>query len=156
MSASTNADSENSVPCATPNCGFWGRPSTGNFCSRCYKEKIKAESLSKDNKSAEKTLQPPAPADDKLQVESTAAAAAGEDQDGSRKRKQENRMRCFECQKKLGLTGIECKCGFVFCGVHRDPAKHNCNFDFEALAKEKYNSRLTAAAIRDKIIGEKI
>ena len=32
---------------------------------------------------------------------------------------QRNRGRCWSCKKKVGLTGFECRCGFVYCGVHR-------------------------------------
>lgn len=42
---------------------------------------------------------------------------------------QKNKTRCWECNKKVGLTGIDCKCGFIFCGIHRYPSEHNCRFD---------------------------
>jgi hypothetical protein len=32
------------------------------------------------------------------------------------KRVQKDRSRCFACKKKVGLTGFECRCTFVFCG----------------------------------------
>ena len=32
-----------------------------------------------------------------------------------------DRKRCFDCKKKVGLLGVECKCGFVFCNKHRLP-----------------------------------
>lgn len=50
-----------------------------------------------------------------------------------KKKVQKNRKRCFhaECKKKVGLTGIECKCGFVFCSSHRWPDQHSCDFDFK-------------------------
>ncbi|KAG5192520.1 hypothetical protein JKP88DRAFT_266113 [Tribonema minus] len=44
---------------------------------------------------------------------------------------QKNRKRCFTCNKKTGLTGIECKCKLVFCSLHRHPEAHNCAFDFK-------------------------
>ena len=28
--------------------------------------------------------------------------------------------RCEECRKKVGLTGFPCRCGGLFCGMHRD------------------------------------
>lgn len=27
--------------------------------------------------------------------------------------------RCGQCKKKVGLTGFDCRCGIVFCGMHR-------------------------------------
>jgi hypothetical protein len=32
---------------------------------------------------------------------------------------QKNRGRCFQCKKKVGLTGFECRCSKVFCGQVR-------------------------------------
>ena len=34
---------------------------------------------------------------------------------------QKNKKRCFKCRKKVGLVGIECRCGYVFCGACRYP-----------------------------------
>lgn len=45
---------------------------------------------------------------------------------------QKDRKRCFNCQKKVGMLGTECKCKFVFCNSHRLPEAHNCSFDFKA------------------------
>jgi predicted nucleic acid binding AN1-type Zn finger protein len=45
---------------------------------------------------------------------------------------QKNRKRCWECKKKVGLTAIECRCGFVFCGSHRYADQHACTFDYKA------------------------
>ncbi|KAG7327388.1 hypothetical protein KOW79_008994 [Hemibagrus wyckioides] len=45
--------------------------------------------------------------------------------------------RCFTCHKKVGLTGFDCRCGNMFCGVHRYSDVHNCTFDYKADAAEK-------------------
>ena len=45
------------------------------------------------------------------------------------KKEQKDRKRCFTCNKKIGLLGIECKCSFVFCNGHRLPEEHECEFD---------------------------
>lgn len=34
---------------------------------------------------------------------------------------QKDRKRCFDCNKKIGLLGNECRCGYVFCSFHRLP-----------------------------------
>lgn len=39
--------------------------------------------------------------------------------------------RCAQCNKKVGFTGIECRCSLVFCGLHRYPEQHSCTFDFK-------------------------
>lgn len=45
------------------------------------------------------------------------------------KKEQKDKKRCFTCNKKVGLLGIECKCTFVFCNGHRMPENHQCDFD---------------------------
>uniref|UniRef100_A0A3Q4A9D7 AN1-type domain-containing protein n=1 Tax=Mola mola TaxID=94237 RepID=A0A3Q4A9D7_MOLML len=52
-----------------------------------------------------------------------------ESEDGS---KQRSRKRCYRCQTKLELVQQElgsCRCGFVFCMLHRLPEQHDCPFD---------------------------
>lgn len=48
---------------------------------------------------------------------------------------QKDRKRCFQCNKKVGLLGTECKCKFVFCNAHRLPEDHQCDFDFRNKAR---------------------
>ncbi|XP_013886628.1 AN1-type zinc finger protein 5 [Austrofundulus limnaeus] len=45
--------------------------------------------------------------------------------------------RCFMCRKKIGLTGFDCRCGNLFCGIHRYSDKHNCPYDYRADAAAK-------------------
>ncbi|XP_043567997.1 AN1-type zinc finger protein 5-like isoform X1 [Chiloscyllium plagiosum] len=46
--------------------------------------------------------------------------------------------RCFQCRKKVGLTaGFDCRCGNLFCGLHRYSDKHNCPYDYKAEAAMK-------------------
>lgn len=60
------------------------------------------------------------------------------------------KSRCFTCRKKVGLTGFDCRCGNVFCGVHRYSDVHNCTFDYKADAAEKIRKE------NPVIVGEKI
>ncbi|XP_067839164.1 AN1-type zinc finger protein 5-like isoform X1 [Heptranchias perlo] len=54
--------------------------------------------------------------------------------EGSRPKKN----RCFQCRKKVGLTaGFDCRCGNLFCGLHRYSDKHNCPYDYKAEAAMK-------------------
>lgn len=39
--------------------------------------------------------------------------------------------RCSCCNKKVGFLGIECRCGSMFCSLHRYPEQHDCTFDFK-------------------------
>ncbi|XP_026189585.1 AN1-type zinc finger protein 3-like isoform X2 [Mastacembelus armatus] len=46
--------------------------------------------------------------------------------------KQRSRKRCHRCQTKLELVQQElgsCRCGYVFCMLHRLPEQHECLFD---------------------------
>ncbi|XP_054254280.1 AN1-type zinc finger protein 5-like [Indicator indicator] len=55
--------------------------------------------------------------------------------------------RCFMCRKKVGLTGFDCRCGNLFCGLHRYSDKHNCPYDYktEAAAKIRKENPLVVA-----------
>ena len=53
--------------------------------------------------------------------------------------------RCPICAKKIKLTDIECKCGIIFCSIHRYPDMHDCSFNFKETGKdliEKNNPRI--------------
>jgi len=54
-----------------------------------------------------------------------------------------NKNRCFVCSKKVGLTGIECRCEGVFCGVHRYPSQHACAFDHKEHDRANLKTTLT-------------
>ncbi|KAK2981093.1 hypothetical protein RJ640_012048 [Escallonia rubra] len=45
------------------------------------------------------------------------------------------KSRCQCCNKKVGVTGFECRCGAMFCGVHRQIEARDCSFDFKALGR---------------------
>lgn len=55
-----------------------------------------------------------------------------------KKKKQKNTGKCFlaSCKKKIGLTGFKCRCGFVFCGIHRYADAHECDFDYKTTGRE--------------------
>lgn len=50
---------------------------------------------------------------------SPAAEGLGTEESGGGKQVQRNRGRCWTCKKKVGLTGFECQCSYVFCGKVR-------------------------------------
>lgn len=42
------------------------------------------------------------------------------------------RLRCSQCKKKLNITNTyNCRCGELFCAVHRYSEVHNCVFDYK-------------------------
>lgn len=65
------------------------------------------------------------------------------------------KKRCHECNKNVGILGIECKCGFIFCSLHSFSESHRCTFDFKNhdknLLKERLQNELCQCSKIDKI-----
>ncbi|NWH58859.1 ZFAN5 protein, partial [Geococcyx californianus] len=76
----------------------------------------------------------------KTEEASSASSSSGrcpaEDKTASEKPKQK-KNRCFTCRKKIGLTGFDCRCGNLFCAIHRYSDMHACPYDYKAEAAEK-------------------
>ncbi|XP_068012463.1 AN1-type zinc finger protein 5-like [Melanerpes formicivorus] len=62
--------------------------------------------------------------------------STAEDKAAAEKPKQK-KNRCFTCRKKIGLTGFDCRCGNLFCAIHRYSDMHACPYDYKAEAAEK-------------------
>ena len=43
--------------------------------------------------------------------------------------KPKNRCPFPNCNKKLQLTDMQCKCELIFCALHRLPEAHQCTFN---------------------------
>jgi len=72
------------------------------------------------------------------------------DSDGNGGKKKKNR--CLKCNKKVGLTGFPCRCGGLFCSLHRYSDKHDCDFDYKELGAEeirKSNPLVIAKKVED-------
>eukprot|EP00092_Neocalanus_flemingeri_P000275 GFUD01000295.1.p1 GENE.GFUD01000295.1~~GFUD01000295.1.p1 ORF type:complete len:188 (+),score=51.74 GFUD01000295.1:234-797(+) len=82
-------------------------------------------------------------------LEETAAELAAKpststDQPDSTEEKKEEekdtkkkKNRCLSCKKKLGLTGFSCRCGGLYCAIHRYSDKHECGFDYKAMGEKE-------------------
>ncbi|XP_067878911.1 LOW QUALITY PROTEIN: AN1-type zinc finger protein 6-like [Heterodontus francisci] len=85
-----------------------------------------------------------------------ASSSAADDPQGSQEdsekspEKNKKRNRCFLCKKKVGLTGFECRCGNLYCCVHRYSDMHDCHFDYKADAAEKLRKE------NPMVVGEKL
>jgi len=66
-----------------------------------------------------------------------SAVADGSTEEGDNDGKKPKKNRCHECRKKVGLTGFECRCGGLYCSLHRYSDKHKCSFDYHALGAEQ-------------------
>ncbi|TNN36679.1 AN1-type zinc finger protein 5 [Liparis tanakae] len=79
-----------------------------------------------------------------------SASAAGGEQPQDLEPQKPKKSRCFMCRKKLGLTGFGCRCGNLFCGIHRYSDKHSCPYDYKAEAADKIRKE-NPVVVADKI-----
>ena len=122
-------------------CGFFGAPGSGGMCSVCWKKTMSDRQAAATTTSTTTTVtslcSDETKADDVVSLESmtssmeTTGIIITSLEKTTEKLRQTNKKRCWECKKKVGLTAIECRCGFVFCGSHRFEDQHNCSFDFK-------------------------
>ena len=76
-------------------------------------------------------------------------AGAGEDRTPER-RVQKNISRCMECNKKIGLTGFKCRCGYTFCATHRYTDAHECDYDYKTAGRAEL-AKANPLVVADKV-----
>ncbi|EGZ16381.1 hypothetical protein PHYSODRAFT_286483 [Phytophthora sojae] len=122
-------------------CGFFGAPGSGGMCSVCWKKTMsdRQAAAAQSPRAAEQKVDEAAKLETAVPAETAdnqsvapRDVAAAEEERPAEKLVQKNKKRCWECKKKVGLTAIECRCGYVFCSSHRYADQHNCSFDFKA------------------------
>ncbi|KAF5731104.1 hypothetical protein HS088_TW19G00708 [Tripterygium wilfordii] len=114
-------------PLCAKGCGFYGTVENQNMCSKCFKEFQKKQELRDPTVKAETEVgkRTEVARDYQSETEETAVVNSGVE-----------KIRCKSCRRRVGLTGFKCRCGGVFCGVHRYPEAHTCNVDLKALGRE--------------------
>ncbi|KAG0624486.1 hypothetical protein M758_3G251400 [Ceratodon purpureus] len=70
---------------------------------------------------------------------------------GSAERRLPAPNRCGSCRKRVGLTGFKCRCGHVYCALHRYSDKHNCTFDYKAAGQEAI-AKANPLVVADKVV----
>ncbi|KAK8515706.1 hypothetical protein V6N13_139324 [Hibiscus sabdariffa] len=119
------------------NCGLLGSPSTRNLCSKCHRDLQLKQHQSSSAKLAVNQI----PILSSSLTSSSSSFQVKDEQTAEIKAAEmvvEVRpKRCLSCEKRVGLTGFKCRCGMVFCGIHRYPEEHGCNFDFKAVGKQQ-------------------
>lgn len=166
MSTANNNSSQEAAPCLEDSCSFHGSSSYAGYCSVCYKKKMSdkaalgattsaapqipaasaEERVVEPEISKKRSLEVAVPKEEKIvseEIKSSAEKADAimttedkEEEPIQERPVQKKRNRCWECRKKIGLTGIECRCGYVFCSMHRYADQHSCDFDHGALARK--------------------
>ncbi len=141
-------------------CGFFAVSGVNsNLCSKCYKQRCDQSTVAvvpPTPPSAapapavhEPPVAPPAPvasaepAAPAVGVASAAPVAPAAPEASSEPAKpavQTNTSRCWTCNRKIGLTGFQCKCEYFFCAQHRYSDRHDCPFDFKTAGKAQLSA----------------
>jgi hypothetical protein len=118
------------VPCEGPGCRFFGTTATNNMCSSCYRTFQEAN---------------PDPWQDNMRNALLKLKAVRHLRENIMP-KQTKKNRCWTCHKRVGITGIECRCRYIFCGKHRYADMHNCQFDHKKQQRRKLEKQLERVA----------
>ncbi|CAD8139896.1 unnamed protein product [Paramecium pentaurelia] len=97
---------------------FFGSAKTNFYCSQCYKTISQ-----KTNEQQPQQQQQQQIPEDKAQSNQQVNV-------------QQDPSKCYVCKRKLGISGIQCKCKIVFCNKHRLPEDHNCTYDHAEKARQ--------------------
>ncbi|XP_034685859.1 zinc finger A20 and AN1 domain-containing stress-associated protein 1-like [Vitis riparia] len=110
-------------PLCVDGCGFFGTPATRNLCPKCYRDFLKEEGESAKAKvmSMEKAMGSRVESTSSLDDVATSMAQLSLSSENT---------------NKVGIIGFECRYRSMFCGKHRLPEKHKCNFDYKAMGRE--------------------
>lgn len=124
-----------------------------NMCSKCYKDQVlkqeQAELAASSfdnivNGSSSGTEQETIVSDagnvqtDLVEVKaiSVSPSAASSSVEAADLKTKSGPSRCNTCKKRVGLTGFQCRCSNIFCGMHRYSDKHDCLFDYRSAGRD--------------------
>lgn len=105
-----------------------GRLLTDGLCSICFRELVMRENAALKKRKEEAKRK-----DEESRRLAEQKIKNDEEQEA---KKQKNISRCYQCEKKIGLTGFQCHCGYYFCAAHRHAEDHACAFDHKAHGRQ--------------------
>lgn len=108
------------------NCGVAGK-SAANICQVCFNatassSTVKTRRLVSINSPEE--------------IRSDRKSETADEKNGAIAVVKKEVNRCSGCRKKVGLTGIRCRCGELFCSAHRYSDRHDCSYDYKAAGRD--------------------
>jgi len=148
------------VKCAG-GCGFWGDSNTDNYCSQCVRKRVIGGPTSAAASNAPKKCIKECGFFGADKFNGMCSVCWGKESKENAKTwkaklkkamlkikcmrafrsaprlKQKHKNRCWQCKRKIGIVGIQCRCGYIFCGKHRYAQEHNCTFDHRQHQQKK-------------------
>lgn len=114
-----------------------GRLQTNGLCSICWREEVVKETRELKRRCEEA----------KRREEENLRRAEEDKRQAEEQelRRQKDPSRCMWCNKKIGLTGFQCPCGYFYCAKHRYAEEHNCSFDHAGYGRELLAEQARAA-----------
>eukprot|EP01084_Bolivina_argentea_P090622 163259_1 len=152
QAAENTSNKQEASPLCAGACGFYGNKNTRNCCSVCFKKMYPEEWLQLQQKS--KPSNNDKSKDNEKKDESVDKNDKKNDDNKPKRKVQKKKNRCWNCRKKVTLAGqFGCKCGYVFCSMHRYPDAHECDFDWKKQhqANLSKNNKVVAPAKLEKI-----
>ena len=155
-------------------CGFFSSVDSKGFCSVCYKDFLKKEQSTTTETTEEVAATTASLSNLNVSVDVSEAATAGnstlepevsdgaaakpvvpepvaaEEPEEAKEPKKVKKNRCASCKKKVGLTGFSCRCGGLYCSLHRYSDCHHCTYDYLSLGREEV-ARNNPLVVADKV-----